>query len=79
MADVDIKSVDEAIYALKNGDFSEVGVLLEVIVSTLDGKGKIGTLTILSECRQILDEIEVLIDGVISKKTRIRAKAEYLG
>lgn len=35
MADVDIKSVDEAIYALKNGDFSEVGVLLEVILQNV--------------------------------------------
>lgn len=78
MADVDIKSVDEAIYALKNGDFSEVGVLLEVIVSTLDGKGKIGTLTTLSECRQILDEIEALIDGVISKKEELEKKLNTL-
>lgn len=78
MADVDIKSVDEAIYALKNGDFSEVGVLLEVIVSTLDGKGKIGTLITLSECRQILDEIEALIDGVISKKQELEEKLNTL-
>lgn len=78
MADVDIKSVDEAIYALKNGDFSEVGVLLEVILSTLDSKGKIGTLTTLSECRQILDEIEALIDGVISKKQELEGKLNTL-
>ena len=78
MADVDIKSVDEAIYALKNGDFSEVGVLLEVILSTLDGKGKIGTITTLSECRKILDEIEALIDGVISKKQELEEKLNTL-
>ena len=78
MADVDIKSVDEAIYALKNGEFSEVGVLLEIIESTLDGKGKIGTLITLSECRQILDEIEALIDGVISKKQELEEKLNTL-
>lgn len=52
--------------------------MLEVILSTLDGKGKIGTLTTLSECRKILDEIEALIDGVISKKQELEEKLNTL-
>ena len=78
MADIDVKRIDEMIYYLKAGELADMEILLEAITRTLDDETQASTINELNVCKQMLDEINQLLQTVEQNKQRLGERLNLL-
>lgn len=78
MADIDVKRIDEMIYYLKTGELADMEILLEAITRTLDNETQANTINELNVCKQMLDEINQLLQTVEQNKQKLGERLNLL-
>lgn len=78
MADIDVKRIDEMIYYLKTGELADMDILLEAITRTLDDGTQESTINELNVCKQMLDEINQLMQMVERNKYKLEERLNLL-